>query len=212
MIVITDIRPYRRTKLFEVYSETGMEFLANEKFLNENEIFLHAEFDEYSFEQLRAKAQVLDGIRKCVDFLSRKDYSKKELLKKLRDKEIPEDAAEIAVSYMEQHGYQSDIRYARRLAELAKASYGKKRAEQILQHHGIDREIIREVTDEVYSDIDAESEKLDNLLQKAVRGKDLRSPADKNKIYAKLTRLGYTSSAISATISRYRAEGKDENF
>lgn len=212
MIVITDIRPYRRTKLFEVYSDTGLEFLANEKFLNENEIIPHAEFAEDEFETLRAKAQILDGIRKCVDILSRKDYSKKELLKKLCDKGIPEDAARTAITYMEQQGYQDDVRYAKRLAELGKMSYGRKRVEQMLYHHGIDRETVREVADEVFADDSSEDEKLDGILQKAAKGKNLHDPADKNKIYAKLARLGYSSAAISAAMSRYGTNGKDETF
>ncbi|MBO5248694.1 MAG: RecX family transcriptional regulator [Clostridia bacterium] len=210
MVLITDIRPYKRTKLFEVYSEDGSEFLANEKFLNENEILLHSEFDDDTFELLRAKAHLLIGIRKCVDILSRKDYSKQELLRKLCDKGIPEDAARGAVQYMAQHGYQDDYRYAKRLAELGRSSYGRRRVEQILYSHGIDRETIRQVADEVFNDEAEENEKIDRILAKAVAGKNLTIPAEKQKIFAKLARLGYTSSAISAAISRWEKNRKDD--
>ena len=150
MILITQIRPYRRTKLFEVYSETGLEFLANEKFLLEFSLRPHEEFSEEEFEPIRARALLLDGIRKCVDILSRKDYSKKELLRKLKEKGIPDEAAQGAVDYMAQRGYQDDMRYARRLAELGKQTYGKARVEQMLYHHGIERETLREVLEEVF--------------------------------------------------------------
>ncbi|MBQ4323926.1 MAG: regulatory protein RecX [Clostridia bacterium] len=212
MILITDIRPHKRTKLFEVSSETGMEFLANEKFLTENGIRLHEQFDEEEFELLRARAHLLDGIRKSVDILSRKDYSKKELLRKLCDKGIPEDAAIAAISYMTEHGYQDDYRYAKRLAELAKNSYGKARAEQILYHHGIERETVREVLEEVFSDTAEEDAKLDEILTRAAKGRDLKDPAVRHKIFAKLARLGYSASAVSAALSRYGSEGKDEDF
>ncbi len=212
MILITDIRPHKRTKLFEVYSEEGMEFLANEKFLNQNGILLRGEFDDEDFELIRARAHLLDGIRKCVDILSRKDYSKQELLRKLCDKGVPEDAAWGAINYMADQGYQDDARYAKRLAELAANSYGRRRVEQMLYTHGIDRETIRQVTDEVFEDETAEADKLDGILGKMAREKDLRTPEHRNKLYAKLSRLGYTSSAISAAISRYEENRKDDTF
>lgn len=210
MVLITDIRPYKRTKLFEVCSENGSEFLANEKFLNENEIQLHSEFDDDSFEFLRAKAHLSDGIRKCVDILSRKDYSKQELLRKLCDKGIPEDAAREAVQYMTRHGYQDDYRYAKRLAELGRNSYGRRRVEQMLYSHGIDRETIRQVADEVFDDESLEDEKIDRILAKTIADKNPSTPAEKQRIFAKLARLGYAPSAISAAISRWEKNRKDD--
>ncbi len=212
MILITEIRPRRSTKLFEVFSEAGLEFVCNEKFLLQNQLLPHMEYEEEDFETLRAKAQILDGIRKCVDILSRKDYSKKELMQKLSDKQIPEDAAAVAVNYMEEHGYQDDFRYGKRLAELAKNTYGRRRAEQILYQHGIDREMIKEICDQVFEDDSSEWEKLDAILQKAVKDGDLRDPALRNKVFAKLARLGYSSSAIREAFSRYETERKDENL
>lgn len=212
MVLITDIRPFRRTKLFEVFSETGSEFLANEKFLTEQGISLHESFDDEEFELIRARAHLIDGIRKSVDILSRKDYSKKELHRKLCDKGIPEDAAHGAVSYMESRGYIDDTRYAKRLAELAQQSYGKQRAEQILYHHGIDRETTREVLDEVFDGSNAETERLEEHLAHAVKGKDLSDPATRNKIFAKMARLGYSASAISGALARYRQAREDDNL
>lgn len=211
MVVITDVRPYRRTKLFEISSEAGVEFLASEKFIAENGLQRFAEFDDESFELIRAKAQLIDGIRKSIEILSRKDYSRKELYRKLCDKNIPEDAAQAAVQYVAEKGYQDDFRYAKRLAEIAANSYGRRRVEQILYNHGIERETIREVIEETFSDARTEQENLDELLVRTARGKDLNDPKEKNRIYAKLTRLGYGSAMISAAISRYE-EGKDETL
>lgn len=210
MVFITEIRPRRRTKLFEVYSEAGLEFLANEKFLNGNDILLHAQFDDEDFELIRARAHLLDGIRKSVDILSRKDYSRKELMQKLCDKGVPEDAAAGAIQYMMNHGYQDDVRYAKRLAELGANTYGRRRVEQILYTHGIEKDTIRDVCDEVFRNTDREEEKIDLILEKAAKDKDWNDPNQRNKIFAKLVRLGYSSSAISACFSRYKANRKDE--
>ena len=211
MVLITDVRPYRRTKLFEVCSETGPEFIANEKFLNENGITPHAQFDDEDFEGLRARAQLFDAIRKSIDILSRKDYSQKELTRKLCDKGIPEDAAMAAVSYMVQRGYVDDARYAKRLAELARQSYGRQRVEQILYHHGIDRETVRSVLEEVFCDSNTELTKLEEQIVRAAKDKDLSDPAARNKIFAKMARLGYNPSDISRALAHYRPAREDEN-
>lgn len=211
MILITQIRPYRRTKLFEVYSDTGLEFLANEKFLLDFSLRPHEEFTEEEFEPIRARAHLLDGIRKCVDILSRKDYSQKELLRKLKEKGIPDEAAQGAVAYMAERGYQDDHRYAKRLAELGKQTYGRARVEQMLYHHGIERETAREVLEEVFQNDEDEYAKIDRIFASAAKGKDLTDPAARNKIFAKLARLGYAPSAVSAAFSRYKSAGKDES-
>jgi SOS response regulatory protein OraA/RecX len=111
---------------------------------------------------------------------------------------------------MASKGYQDDYRYARRLAEVAAGSYGKRRAEQILYLHGIDRETSAEVLDEVYSREDRETEKIDEILRKLTKGSALNDPAAKQKIYAKLARRGYDSAAIASALSRYEPDGKDE--
>ena len=91
-------------------------------------------------------------------------------------------------------------------------SYGRRRVEQILYHHGLDKETVREVTEEVFSNSEREEEKLDDILKKAAREQDLKDPSLRNKIFAKLARRGYSSSAISAAMSRYEEMRKDETF
>lgn len=211
MVLITQVLPYRKTKLFEVYSENGAEFLATEAFLTEQGLKPLASFDEETFDRIRAQAQVLDGIRKCVDILSRKDYSRKELTAKLIDKGIPQDAAIAAVGYMTGHGYQDDFRYGKRLAELNRRIYGKKRVEQMLCHHGLERETISEILEEVFADGDETERILDRITEKAAAKRDLSDPAQRNKVFAKLARLGYGPSEISAALSRYEEMRNETN-
>lgn len=211
MVLITQVLPYRRTKLFEVCSENGVEFLATEAFLTEQGLKPLASFNEETFDRIRAQAQVLDGIRKCVDILSRKDYSRKELTAKLTDKGIPQDAAIAAVGYMTDHGYQDDFRYGKRLAELNKQIYGKKRIEQMLYHHGLDRETISEILEEVFADGDETERILDRITEKAAAKRDLNDPPQRNKVFAKLARLGYGPSEISAALSRYEEMRNETN-
>ena len=209
MIRITDVRRKGRTD-FEVCSETATEFIAGQKFLDQNGIVPGAEFEEEDFEQIKAKAQLIFGIRTALSILERKDRSRKELYRKLREKGIEDDVAQMTVEYMANKGYQDDLRYAVRLAELNAGLYGKRRVEELLYHHGIDRETIRTVIDEVFRDEAAEEEKIDAILSKAAAGKDISDPAVRNKLYAKLARLGFEPARISAALRRAEERRKDE--
>ena len=211
-ILITDIRRHGHTKLFDVCSETGVEFIANEKFLNDNGILRHTAFDDEDFETLKAKAQLIHGIRTAVSVLELKDRSRKELLQKLKEKEIPDDVAVMAADYVRDKGYQDDYRYGLRLAQISARSYGKMRTQEALYHHGIARETARQICDEVYADENACAEQIDETLEKAARGIDLHDPAARNKLFAKLARRGYGSSEISAAMRRLAEKRKDEQI
>lgn len=212
MIRIVRIQRAKRSTRFDVYTNADDEqpdFTVKESFLSENGIAVGAEYTEEEFDVLRARAQLTEAIRIAMDALERKDYSRKELTRKITDRNLPPDVAETAVDYVAERGYQSDLRYARRLAEIASANYGRTRVKSYLIAHGIDRETAESVLEERF-DADKEADKIDRAIAKAARGVDLSIPQNRNKIYAKLARLGYDSSSISAAFSRYRNEREDD--
>ena len=210
MVLITDLRLLRKGPYYEVCSEAGAEFIAKETFLDQNGIVVGAAFDEDDFAVLRAKAQLIFAIRTGLDVLERKDRSKKELIRKLREKGVEEDTAQTAADYLEDKGYQNDLRYAVRLAELSAPSYGRRRVEELLFTHGIDRETARQALDEVFAGETAEDEKIDGILEKAAKNKDLSDPKEKNRLYAKLARLGFESGTVAAALRRLEEKRKEE--
>ena len=86
----------------------------------------------------------------AVWLLEKRDYSEKELFKKISGKYSEREAAE-AVAKMIDFGYVDDRKYARHLAEKYFSSYGKKRVSEELYKRGIDRETAAEAIEETYN-------------------------------------------------------------
>lgn len=85
-----------------------------------------------------------------VDLLARRDHSKKELLRKLRQRGFSSDLAEATIDEMEDRGYQDDRRFAESWVRSAMRKSGRGRRYLIatLTERGVETEIAEEVTDE----------------------------------------------------------------
>lgn len=138
----------------------------------------------------------------AVSLLSRRDHSKKELLRKLREKGYT-DGAEAAIEKLEESGYIDDERFCRMYAsELVRLKgYGKRRVEQELSFKGVDRDIIRSVLDEILFDTD----KLSGIIKRKYLSK-MSDEKGRRKAFDALVRLGYTYGEIREAIKNIDEE------
>lgn len=138
----------------------------------------------------------------AVSLLSRRDHSKKELLRKLREKGYT-DGAEAAIEKLEESGYIDDERFCRMYAsELVRLKgYGKRRVEQELSFKGVDRDIIRSVLDEILFDTD----KLSVIIKRKYLSK-MSDEKGRRKAFDALVRLGYTYGEIREAIKNIDEE------
>ena len=127
----------------------------------------------------------------AVSLLSRRDHSKAELLRKLKEKGFAEGSQQ-AIEKLEQSGY-IDERFCRLYAsELMRLKgYGKRRIEQELYLKGVDREIIKGVMDEISFDTD----KLSDIIKRKYLAK-MNDEKGRQKAFNGLLRLGYSYSEI----------------
>ena len=128
----------------------------------------------------------------AVSLLSRRDHSKAELLRKLKEKGFAEGSQQ-AIEKLEQSGYIDDERFCRLYAsELMRLKgYGKRRIEQELYLKGVDREIIKGVMDEISFDTD----KLSDIIKRKYLAK-MNDEKGRQKAFNGLLRLGYSYSEI----------------
>lgn len=138
----------------------------------------------------------------AVSLLSRRDHSKKELLRKLREKGYT-DGAEAAIEKLEESSYIDDERFCRMYAsELVRLKgYGKRRVEQELSFKGVDRDIIRSVLDEILFDTD----KLSGIIKRKYLSK-MSDEKGRRKAFDALVRLGYTYGEIREAIKNIDEE------
>lgn len=122
--------------------------------------------------------------------LSRQDYSAKALRDKLLSKGYPQDEVETALTFMQEHGFQSDERYARVRANSTAQKQGNRRLTMGLQQKGIAADLAKAQLD----DLPPEEERVLNVVRK-FEGKPL-TPELRQKIYRFLGARGFMGKPV----------------
>lgn len=92
-----------------------------------------------------------------IDCLSRREYSRAELRRKLEQGLQPEESADSVdecLDALQAKGYLSDDRYAEARVRLRAARYGNARLEQELRMNGLDSQTIETAMQEAGSELD----------------------------------------------------------
>lgn len=134
--------------------------------------------EELSREEYR-RVIYLASLAKSLFLLSRRDYSRKEMLIKLKVKFREYEILEEVVEKLEKRGYINDLDYARSLIERSHES--KRKLEYQLSMKGIGREAIQEAFGETDHD---EMEEIRKQLKKVAK-------REKDKQIAYLMRKGF---------------------
>ena len=162
-------------------------------------------------QEILGEALLGQAKERALSLLSYRAYSRRELVKKLRER-VPEETAEAAADRMEELGYLDDADYAARYASdlyrLKRKSLSHIR--QALRLRGIDSGIIEQVL-EPYEEED-EREQILRVIEKKYRRR-LEEDWEKNrpKVTAALMRLGFSYGDIRQALEEY-GEDEDDGF
>ena len=132
------------------------------------------------------------------------DRSRKSLVGKLRMKGVEPEIAEEAVAELEAKGYLNDTATATREAErAARKLWGKRRISAALFEKGYDEEVVRKA---IYALEDSEVDFVENCAELILKKYDgiPQDPKEKSKLFAAMTRYGYTSSEINSAIDKIK--------
>lgn len=137
-----------------------------------------------------------------IYLLARRDYSKKEMLKKFKEKEYSPTDIEAVMDYLITNGYQSDHKFTRAYinAKLGAKVGLSKIKRQLSFDKGITNEIIEDVLSEF--DID-ETENIIRFLETKYRNKDLKDPKEKNKAFRFLVSKGFSFDDIKQSFIKH---------
>ena len=132
--------------------------------------------------------------------LSRRDYSTGELVKKLRELPVSEEAAQNAAERLTELGYLRDGEYAARVAaHYAAGGYGPLKVSAELRRRGFDPATADEVSALLEESFDFPEAAREEAVKKFGSVDDL-SWEQKGKITAFLARRGYTYDQISRAL------------
>lgn len=185
----------------EYRATVDSDYWYSEKYRNLKEI------NEEELTELLDSVSFRRAYNKGLDFLSRRPYGTKELIKKLCEKGHDKDASQKACERLIELGLLNDEEYARILSNdlLERKSYSIKRIKQELAFRGIDREIIENTVDS----LDNDPQKSIIMLVKKKYINKLNDEKGKKRTVDALLRLGYSYSDIKNalnTISEFDGE------
>ncbi len=168
---------------FGLYEDSVLKFgLRTEDELDEKKIKEMRDYDEFGY-----------GKKAAYSFLAYKPRSKKELVKKLKQKKVSDSIIDDIIELLVKQKYLDDKSYAKSYLEdkLNSKPIGRKLAKLKLFEKGIDKELIETTIDENYSE-DKEFELAAKLMEKFEKKVKYKDPADKkNKCYRYLISKGF---------------------
>ena len=140
----------------------------------------------------------------ALRILTRRDHSRYELVRKLKQRGFSSEDIDHAVTACEKYDYIDDERTANvYIRQLKRKGYGKKRIQLELKKKGLKGDRILNILDESVSETE-ECEGAQRILTKNVkrfeREKDLQKRRD--KIYRFLHTRGFSREVITKTIKR----------
>ncbi|MCI5735868.1 MAG: regulatory protein RecX [Eubacterium sp.] len=171
----------------------------------DNYISNGTDIDDEQWQALLVKINYKKALNKCADYLSRRDYSVKELKTKLL-KSVDEVSAQKAVDRYIEAGYLNDEKYCQMLIEylLRVKRFSLSNIKQECFKRGIDREIV----EDKLSDFEIDNVSTVIELIKTKYASKLNQENGKEKVIAALQRKGFYYSDIKSAF--YRIEEYDE--
>lgn len=187
----------------EYRATVDSDYWYSEKYRNYKEI------NEEELTELLNAVSFRRAYNKGLDFLSRRPYGTKELVKKLCEKGHEKEFAEKACDRLLELGLLNDEEYARILANdlLDRKNYSIKRIKQELAFRGINREIIENTVDLLDND---PVSRIIILIKKKYINKISDEKGRKRTVDA-LLRLGYSYSDIKSALNSV-SDFEDEHY
>ncbi|MBQ7896551.1 MAG: regulatory protein RecX [Oscillospiraceae bacterium] len=184
--------------------EDGKEIKSTLAVITDMRLFSGKDLDEEDQKELENSSLRSIARDRCIEMLSRRRMSRKELIDKLLRKGESEDIAEFCADWLEEKGFLDDESYAAAVARhYANKGYGAGRVRSELHRRGVEREL----WDEAVDNMPPVDDKLDKLV-----AQKLKDPEDKDqlrKLSASLYRRGYSWEEIRSALRRHNAQTED---
>ena len=210
MITITEISPQQKGRLLNVFADGKFSFSADEGFIADEDIYVGMKLDEKQMAALLKAAGIRKAVRASLSLLERRDYSVKELTKKLVEKGHGEEEAAAAAERAEAAGYVNDRRYGERLVERRKNRVGRKQLAYELAKAGISADEAKDIISETYDD---ETDGVETVLREMNRRLKGSVPADRaaqRKLFNSFISKGFEFETVKAAFEKY-CENEDRS-
>ena len=163
-----------------------------------------------SYYQLSERTMYQKALERAVWWLSKKDHSEKQLMKKLTDSAFTEDSASRACDFLKAGNYLNDARLSENLVRQKQRSSGPRKIAYTLRQKGVGEETAKAALEAISQDDELETAV--KLARKYLSGKLLEPREARQKCGAYLARRGFGWDVIKAACQRAGADEDDHDF
>jgi len=200
-MTVTSVKPGKKKGQHFIHLDDGRSLQVSESVLGQFYLYPGKALIEQEIQEIEAASDLQAVKAKAYQILDRRAMSRRELVKKLKEKDVAESAAESVADFMEEIGLIDDAQYAVMVVEHYSAKgYGRRRIEQELWRRGIEKER----WEEALQALPESNDKLDDFIRAKLRG-ELPDQKEKKRIADALVRRGFNWEQISAGFARYKA-------
>lgn len=160
----------------------------------------------------RSKYKTLDytGLRQAIiSLLGRRDYSRKELYLKYKDRVESLEDLDIVLEDFAERGWQCDTRFCESFLNSRCYRYGPIRLRFELSNKGITDDQIERALEALEMDWSAQAS---DILQRKYSALDTQDPKQKGKVYRFLAQRGFNSEHIQQALSNYTNNDETEEL
>lgn len=200
---ITDIQPQKKQKnRVNIWIDGSFAFGMFEKDAAALKLQVNQELSEMQLQELKQSVLLRNAKETALQLLSRRDYTKKMMLDKLKQKQIPEDVADQVLCFLEEYHYLDDESYAKRYVKYYGTTRGKHRLRQELQQKGIAAETVSAALEEV-----EQGDALYRMAEKKIATLPRNyEPKDLQRLKNFFLRRGFSYDEINTCFSRLTDE------
>lgn len=162
-------------------------------------------FDKASFQAFLKERSYPFAMEKAVSLLASRARTEKEIADALQKNAYPEYAIARVMQRLTESGYINDKEFAEHwIASRTSKGLGSRRIRMELRQKGVAEEDIDDIMSQV-----VEEDLLSSAFkaaQKAIRGKDLSNPADRQKVMMALARRGFDYATARTALEHITSE------
>lgn len=207
-MTVTGITEYTKSK-YKIFLNDAFAFVLYKGDLRNYGIEVGNELSDEIIDSIYNEVLVKRAKLRAMHLLEKRDYTTKAMKDKLRENLYPESVINEAVNYVVSYHYIDDERYAMSYINSHVSSMSRRQIADKLRLKGIRDDIINLCMDEYLEDNgDVFDKQLLNLMRKLCAGIDFSSIEykDKQKLFAKLYRKGYTIEKIEQAYRKCEME------
>lgn len=203
-VIITDIEEISKTKA-RISTDSEHVFALYKNEIRSMGIKKGGELSDESFRHIMGELLVKRARLRVLNLLKSRDYTKYQLIFKLKHDMYPEAAIENAIDYAASYGYIDDVRYASSYIGYAGASKSRKQIESDLRKKGVSGEDIESAYMQYCEKNNpaSEEELIEKLLEKKHYKREESNLEERRKIAAFLYRKGFSLDKIYKVVGEY---------